>query len=180
MSNAEYAKKLLLTCDGRQILDRIFNELPIPCFLDEPAQLDALIEAFEAGGYREQKLLERIIGMIRQSYTTQQTNPAVTRMREYVQNNYTEDFSLQDMADALNISRYYMCHLFRERTGVSIMRYRNSRRLSMAKELLSSTELSIGEISDRCGFNTVSYFGEAFKKQEHLSPGEYRILHKRA
>ena len=179
MSNAEYAKKLLLTCDGRQILDRIFNELPIPCFMDEPAQLDALIEAFEAGGHREQKLLEKIIGMIRKAYTPQEPNPAVTRMREYVQNNYTEDFSLQDMADALNISRYYMCHLFRKECAITILEYRNSLRITKAKQMLVNTSESIGVIAADCGFGTASYFSRIFVELEAMTPAVYRKLHKK-
>ncbi|MBQ2404340.1 MAG: helix-turn-helix transcriptional regulator, partial [Lachnospiraceae bacterium] len=100
------------------------------------------------------------------------------RIRTWVEKNFSWEWSLGEMAQTLSISRFYMCHLFKKEFGISILEYRNSLRLTMAKKLLVSTEKKIGSIATECGFGTASYFSEVFQASEGIAPGTYRQLHK--
>lgn len=185
----KYAAELIKEPDNDKLLERIFTDFGFQSLslnresshlLDH--SLDQLMDGDTDGDPQKRLYLVRgIVSILRGSRTSESSNDVnfiIDGIFALIAETLRENISLDEMAEHLHVNKYYMCHLFRERTGVSIMRYRNSRRLSLAKELLSSTDLSIAAISDQCGFNTVSYFGEAFKRQEHLSPGEYRAMHR--
>lgn len=78
------------------------------------------------------------------------------------------------MSFAVNISKYYFCRQFKERTGLTIMNYVLKTRIILAKNELKKTELSISEISQKYGFSSVSYFCRVFKEEERCSPLQYR------
>ncbi|MBQ2999173.1 MAG: helix-turn-helix transcriptional regulator [Clostridia bacterium] len=62
-------------------------------------------------------------------------------------------------------------------TGITMIEYRNERRVTQAKNHLISTEQSINEIAQFLVFCTAAYFSEIFVKSEKISPSEYRKLH---
>ncbi|HDL0904905.1 TPA: helix-turn-helix transcriptional regulator, partial [Enterococcus faecium] len=64
--------------------------------------------------------------------------------------------------------------LFKNDMGISIKEYISEIKISIANDLLSSTEYSIQQISDKIGFSTVQSFSKAFKKANGVSPGVYR------
>ena len=97
---------------------------------------------------------------------------------DYVSDNLSSDFTLDDMAESFSASKFYLCHLFKEKTGTSLYRYRQELRLSKAKKLLLETELSLGDIAEQSGFCDQSYFTKLFKLLESITPAEYRKLNK--
>lgn len=186
----KYVTELTKEPDNDKLLARIFNDfgfLSLSLNRENSHLLDKTLDQFLACGadsdpQKRQYLVRGIVSILRGSRTATECNDVnfiIDGVFALVGETLGENLSLDEMADQLNVNKYYMCHLFREKTGVSIMRYRNSRRLSLAKELLRTTDLSIADIADRSGFNTVSYFGENFKRQEHLSPREFRALHRK-
>ena len=68
----------------------------------------------------------------------------------------------------------YVSTLVKSYTGIPLHRYLLTVRLSRAAELITQTELSIGEISDRCGFCDIYYFSRYFKRAFGTPPSEYR------
>ncbi|NLC67425.1 MAG: helix-turn-helix transcriptional regulator [Clostridiaceae bacterium] len=60
------------------------------------------------------------------------------------------------------ISQFHLCHTFKDITGISIMEFINRKRLVEAKKLLKYTNLSITDISNMVGFNSVSRFISLF------------------
>ena len=92
----------------------------------------------------------------------------------YIRSHYRESISLQMIADAVFLSPSYLSKRFKEVTGFGISEYINGVRIREAELLLSSTDKSIVEIADRCGFNDSNYFGDAFKKYIGCSPSQYR------
>ena len=88
--------------------------------------------------------------------------------------NPAEDISFSALAKQYHISYSYLSHKFKSETGYSIGRYRYLCRLSLAKNLLVSTEYSISEIASRCGFSDVSNFGRNFLKDEGCTPTSFR------
>jgi AraC-like DNA-binding protein/quercetin dioxygenase-like cupin family protein len=92
----------------------------------------------------------------------------------YIHLHYAEGIHLYQVAEAVSISPRHLSRLFREHFQVSVQGYINTLRLERAKKLLETTALSITEISQRLQFGNSQYFSSAFKKQEGISPGEYR------
>ncbi|MDH3322992.1 MAG: AraC family transcriptional regulator, partial [Flavobacteriaceae bacterium] len=62
----------------------------------------------------------------------------------------------------------------KRRTGTTFITYVNHTRIGFATRWLLETELSIGEISYRCGFNNIANFNRLFKKEKHCTPKEFR------
>ena len=92
---------------------------------------------------------------------------------EYVNIHMTEDISVQDIADALNVSRSYLSHAFKKSTGYGIWNYVVSKRLVYAQKLLwggaSVTEACYGS-----GFKDYAHFIKSFTKAFGCSPKQYR------
>jgi len=92
----------------------------------------------------------------------------------YINKHLSEKIVLEDICKRFHISKYYLCHMFKETTGMSIMRYILDQRIAHAKNLMIRTELSISEIAIRSGFSCFSYFSRAFKNAEGVSPRAFR------
>nr|WP_249435725.1 helix-turn-helix transcriptional regulator [Paenibacillus sp. Marseille-Q4541] len=68
---------------------------------------------------------------------------------------------------------YALSKAFKQVAGINFIDYVTFRRMDMAKRLLRETDLKINEIADQVGYQH-SYFNRIFKKQEGLTPGQYR------
>ena len=92
----------------------------------------------------------------------------------YLTENFTNDIQLDDIANALNYSKYHLCHYFFEKRNMTIMYYVQTLRIEMAKKLLKNEDLSINDIAYQVGFNDSNYFTNTFKKHTGMSPRQYR------
>lgn len=99
---------------------------------------------------------------------------ALMRVTNYVDEHYTEGVSLEEVANATGISRYYVSHLFKELMGTTFVGYVNELRLNRAAMLLVTTENPIIEIASLSGFNNLSNFNRAFKLHFGKTPSAYR------
>lgn len=90
----------------------------------------------------------------------------------YVNDNLTNDISIQTVADSLNISRSRLSHLFKDYTGTSLWNYIIARRIQYARTLLKQGE-SITTACYECGFKDYSHFVKVFSKINGVSPGRY-------
>lgn len=100
--------------------------------------------------------------------------PAVMKVVCYVESNYKELISLQQMANLANMSKYHFVRLFRREVGMTPVRYLKFVRIQRAKELLKRTELSIASTALMVGFQDVSNFNKNFRGIEGRTPSEYR------
>jgi AraC-like DNA-binding protein len=96
------------------------------------------------------------------------------RIKEYIDKNYTHDISLDDIANHLYLSPYYISHIFKKEVGLSAINYLITRRIGEAKKLLLNTDLTIEEISLKVGYENCNYFSMLFKKIIGTSPGRFR------
>jgi AraC-like DNA-binding protein len=78
------------------------------------------------------------------------------------------------LARSLGVSYTTFRRSFRQQTGVAPAQFQSAIRLNRASDLLAATELTVTEIADRVGFETVFYFSRAFKKKTGLTPKAYR------
>lgn len=80
----------------------------------------------------------------------------------------------EQLAEILHISRRHLGRLMQRHYGMTYAEKINSMRVEMAKRLLSTTDLTVGEIALRVGFSTPQYFIKVFRGCEKMTPGEYR------
>ena len=92
----------------------------------------------------------------------------------YLEEHFTEKFSLQKMADALFVNGSYLLRTFKRCTGMTPLSYHHLIRCLIAKELLVNTDQSITEIGEAAGFVSSSHFSHIFRKMEGCTPSEYR------
>ena len=88
--------------------------------------------------------------------------------------NYDKNLSLSLLERELHISKYYISHVMHDKLGIGFNDYVNSLRVSNACILLLETNMTITQISDSVGFNSIRTFNRAFTKQMNVSPSAYR------
>ena len=143
-------------------------------------QIDNLIKQLEANVYDE-KLLVQLIELYRNMPKIYvKGSPVVDAVKAYVEENCFENFSVADLAKSMNLSVYYLSHLFKAVMGFSVLEYRDEIRLARAKKALIDTDKSISDIASEMGYCTSAYFAEVFSKSENVSPTEYRKYHKKS
>ena len=106
--------------------------------------------------------------------TNTRTTSLIKDVTTYIEEHYSDKITLEMLADKINISVYYLSHIFKQYTNQTPIEYLNQYRLSTAANLLKTTDHSIMDISFECGYNNVSYFNRAFKNKYNITPKEYR------
>lgn len=98
----------------------------------------------------------------------------LTKLKEYLDEHYTEKISLDDLAAQFFINKYYLTKIFKETYGTTINSYIIAKRITRAKQMLRFTDMTLEEIAVAVGMNGGNYFSRLFKKIEGISPREYR------
>jgi len=98
----------------------------------------------------------------------------IEAVKQYVINSLHLDVSLNMAADAIHISTYYLSKIFKEETGINFIDFVARCKIEKAKELLCTTNLNIEEITNRTGFNNITYFSRKFKELTGKPPSLYR------
>lgn len=98
----------------------------------------------------------------------------VDRALEYMNNNYSYNIRIQDIADAIGIDRTYLYRIFMEQEHISPKQYLLRLRIRTAVNMLSGTQYTITEISYSCGFKDAAAFSSQFKKFTGFSPTKFR------
>lgn len=180
VSDSEFAQ-MLIRSGETDMIQAIFEKYPVNCMnvckLDAK-KLDALICRFRESDNRDEDLLVKIIQFIRQApQQPVEPYPIIEKIKAYIEQNLTDDFSVAALAEDVQISIYYLSHLFKSVTGTTVIEYRNELRLTKAKLMLIHTEDSINDIAQNTGFCSAAYFAEVFSKSEKVPPSEYRKYH---
>ncbi len=184
-SDAEYVNILLQLNNGEKVVDRIFCDYDYHCVnmpLEKVAALDDMIDKIkEADSFENnldaEYLIKNIAGIVRNispGKNVTMPNAMVDKIFEYINAHLSVDFSLDDMAKALCMSKYYLCFIFKRKTDTTIVQYRNYRRISLAKKYLAKSDLTVTDISGKVGFGDSAYFTKWFRQIEGVTPSEYR------
>lgn len=92
----------------------------------------------------------------------------------YINHHIAEELEMDRICAAVPMSKYHFCRKFKEATGITVMQYVLQTRIALAKSKLQENKLSIGEISNQCGFCSQSYFCRIFKEETGCTPLQYR------
>lgn len=92
----------------------------------------------------------------------------------YIEANYKNQISLQNLADTVPCNSQYLCRFFKDIAGISPIQYLVHYRINKACQLLQNTKKTVLEIALDCGFENVSYFIRKFKELKQCTPRMYR------
>jgi AraC-like DNA-binding protein len=103
---------------------------------------------------------------------------AIDTVVNYINTNFSEDISVDELATLVKLSKSYLTKLFTKEMDISPMEYLKRVRLQHAKKLLLKPKLSITAIATQCGFNSSSYFTKSFKELYRETPKEFALRSK--
>lgn len=98
----------------------------------------------------------------------------VQRLVFYILENYTKPITLDDIAQAMGYSKFHLSREIKTLFGCNLRTLINSYRLSMAQNLLRTTDLPIVSVAEKCGFQNQSAFNRIFLELVGISPNKYR------
>ena len=147
------------------IFDRIIKEFSCTPDLTEQLQNLLLNELLI--------YISRVLPYELSNYSSKSFNIALSLKSEF-ENRYFEEFRLEDLAKKYNVSISTLTHTFKRIVGVSVFEYLLSCRMAAAKKYLSKTDLTVGQIIEKCGFNDNSNFTRTFKKLNNITPLQFR------
>lgn len=101
-------------------------------------------------------------------------NTVVKKVVDYIEKNMDEDLSLDQIANALNYSKFYLARSFKKETGYTIYKYIQGRRLTLAARKLVETKQPIVEIAYEAQYASQQAFALAFKQFYECTPNIYR------
>lgn len=126
-----------------------------------------------------QAYCQLIAGFLRGSSETEKTENDILlyRIRQYIQENYEREFSGEEMAEALQVSRSYLSSYYKEKTGVNLSDSIARFRMQKAILLLQDPDTKIQEIGPQIGVYNRHTFLRLFRKHTGMTPKEYRMMH---
>lgn len=98
----------------------------------------------------------------------------VHTMIQYIHQHYEKNLTLVQLADSMHLHQSYVSRSFSNIVGMTFTQYLQYYRIEQAKKKLTSTHLSISEISERVGYSNLTYFSRVFKKATEMTPNQYR------
>ncbi len=93
---------------------------------------------------------------------------------EYMSENIGSISSLDELAERFDISKFYMCRVFKEVTGYTILEYLTVLRIQLARRYLADSDMNISQIAENVGYNSLTHFEKEFKRYMHMSPTSCR------
>ncbi len=93
---------------------------------------------------------------------------------DFIESNYHDPITVDDMIKQIHISKYHFIRLFRRVIGITPYSYLTNYRINISKQMLRSSDSSISEIAESCGFSDTSNFIAHFKRHTGVRPAQYR------
>lgn len=124
-----------------------------------------------------EQILTQVFSRLDAYFNTTQSDYTGTtgKVVHLISKKYMEpDLSVEMICDCLGKSRSYLSRMFKENTGMNLLDYLHTTRLSEAKKLLNETDLGISEIASRVGYYSGWTLARVFKRYEGITPTAYR------
>jgi two-component system response regulator YesN len=86
---------------------------------------------------------------------------------------FNENISLNEISNMVGVSIQYFSKIFKDEVGANYIDWLNSLRINRAKELMSTSDMSIKEVGFHVGYNDPNYFSRIFKRYEGVAPREF-------
>ncbi|MBE6792674.1 MAG: helix-turn-helix domain-containing protein [Ruminococcaceae bacterium] len=162
----EVRDRLLWLGEQQEVLERAFDEL---VYYDEQ-QVRGLVRI----------LIAIVSQILNDSAVRTQSNHIAEQLAEYVQTHLEMSLKVDVLCRNLGVSKNTLYECVKSAFGCTVSDYVRRCRLEKAKTYLCETDMSVGEIAERCGFANVPYFFKLMQKYEFTTPRRYRKAHGRA
>jgi two-component system, response regulator YesN len=121
----------------------------------------------------EYQMLDDYINLIHEN-KIQSYNKMTIRIIEFIHENITETIALEDLVRIVNMSKEYICSMFKKNVGLGIIEYINYNKIEESKYFLKYSSMSISDIAFLFNFGSPGYFSSVFKKQTGLTPRQFK------
>ena len=140
----------------------------------------ALLSSYTPGkpsGYASFALLYEILSILEREENAFSSVPEkVLKAKEFMDSNFSNpSLSVSGISDYLKISEVYLRREFKAYFGASPLSYINSLRFEYAKSMLKTGYYTVSEVSEKCGFSSLSYFSASFRKALGITPSEFLL-----
>ena len=128
-------------------------------------------------GSNLRRMFITILREFQEEISTHVSDPGIViayQIMNYLNSHYTEDINVDAVADLVFHNKHYVSHIFKDKTGYSIMDYVITLRINRAKALLAESEMTVSDIAVECGYTDFAYFSRIFKKKTGQSPKSFR------
>lgn len=152
-----------------QLIDRLFQDI------DQSAKNDCMLSE-ELG----LNLLEQILIRCREFDRSRPQAPLdarIHRVCQFISDNLSRDLTITELARVACMSSSRFSHLFRKQLGVPVRQWIEDQRISLARQLLVTTDLAVNQVAQYLGYQDALYFSRVFRKNLGLSPREFRRSH---
>ncbi len=120
---------------------------------------------------KKQKMLSNSVSQ----RTDFENSTKIKKVYDYIHENFNKKITLAEISELVNMTPVSFNRFIKKRTGNTFINYVNNTRISYATRMLLETDLTIGEICFKCGFNNIANFNRIFKKAKNCTPSEFRV-----
>ncbi len=152
-----------------QLIDQLFQDI------DKSAKNDCMLSE-ELG----LNLLEQILIRCREFDQNRPQAPLdarIHRVCQFINDNLSKELTICELARVACMSSSRFSHLFRKQMGVPVRQWIEDQRISLARQLLVTTDLAVNQVAQYLGYQDALYFSRVFRKNLGLSPREFRRSH---
>lgn len=138
---------------------------------------DWMLDHHPARGPAESAMLDAILAtLLHEAVRLQTADPGdlADRVRRYVRERIAGPITLDDLAGAVNLSKYHFLRRFREETGRTPMRLVTQMRVEMARNLILQSDMTLDAVAQRVGLTSASYLNSVFRRTLGCTPGSLR------
>jgi len=153
-----------VTVDLTQLKDAYYQSYTLA-----PQQYTAMVKLLEIFASHISTLANEIVVQ-----EDEAESPLIRRARGYILANHADPIDLDRVAQAMHVSTFYFCKMFKRATGLTFTDYLSRVRVEKSKTLLLNPHLRISEIAYDVGFQSLTHFNRMFRKIVGESPTVYR------
>lgn len=156
-----------LVIDDKKLFNIILN---LHLILEKPEV--SLLEKESVFVETMEKLILKYADVRSNNKNLKSSGKHIKRVKEYLDQNYGEEISLELLSELTRLSPYYLLRLFKKEVGATPHIYLTQRRISKAKQFLTLGE-SLSDVAYKTGFVDQSHFTNRFKNIVGITPGQY-------
>ena len=152
---------------------KIYDDLRTICEIFAAFEGDELSEPIRQSSIR----IADILTIVRNELdpTEREVRPDAVRIRDYLEIHLCDDISLRTIADSMYMHEATVIRVFKERYGITPMKYLAAIRIEAAKRMIDDG-IPIGNIAGMLKFSDTSYFSYCFRKETGMTPAQYASL----
>lgn len=133
-----------------------------------------LSSALKASSFINTVVTDCILNQLSDDTAPPQIAPYLMQLKDLFDNHFEEDYSLDELEERFQISKYRLCREFGSTFGASPFKYLNQKRIQIAGHLLITTDLKIHEVGSKVGIDNTNHFISLFRKAYGTTPLEYK------